>query len=73
VWDSDHPYMEHGWVPGCSIGYEHTFIRTVADFLVGLEQGEKTCPDFADAQYMQLVCDSVLRSTREQRWEEIPR
>lgn len=29
VWDSDHPYMANWWVPGCSFGYEHTFINAL--------------------------------------------
>jgi len=71
VWDSDHPYMEHWWVPGCVIGYEHTFIHTLADFLAGLAKGEKTCPDFRDGLATQVVCDAVLSSARNQRWETI--
>ncbi len=71
VWDAQHPYMEHWWVPGCVIGYEHTFINALADFLEGLEQGQKRCPDFRDGLATQLVCDAVLDSAREQRWREI--
>ena len=36
VTDGDHPYMKHWWVPGLQIGYEHTFVHQVADFLDGL-------------------------------------
>jgi predicted dehydrogenase len=71
VWDSDHPYMEHWWVPGCVIGYEHTFINALADFLGGLATGEKTCPDFADAQATQVVCDAVLLAAAERRWVDL--
>ena len=28
--------MKHWWVPGLQIGYEHTFIHQVADFLQGI-------------------------------------
>ena len=34
--DSDHPYMGKWWVPGLQIGYEHSFVHQVADFLEGL-------------------------------------
>ena len=71
VWDSDHPYMENWWVPGCSIGYEHTFINALADFLGGLASGTKTCPDFADAQATQVVCDAVLQAAGERRWVDL--
>ncbi|GAH86675.1 unnamed protein product, partial [marine sediment metagenome] len=45
VWDSNHPYMKHWWVPGCVIGYEHFHINALADFISGIEKNEKTCPD----------------------------
>jgi predicted dehydrogenase len=73
VWDRDHPYMEHWWVPGCTIGYEHTFINMFADFLAGIEAGEKRCPDFRDAYRTQLVCDAVLESARMQSWISVPK
>lgn len=72
VWDSDHPYMEHWWVPGCAIGYEHTFTHAVADFISGIQTGQKMCPDFRDALETQLVCDAVLSSASKQTWEVIP-
>ena len=43
VTNFEHPYMKNWWVPGCTIGYEHTFINGLADFLAGLEGG----PTFA--------------------------
>ncbi|MHC4124394.1 MAG: Gfo/Idh/MocA family protein [Planctomycetota bacterium] len=69
VWDSDHPYMKNWWVPGCAIGYEHTFIHTLADFLAGLEKAEKRCPDFRDALATQYICDMVLSSAKNKTWE----
>ena len=30
--------MKHWWVPGLQIGYEHTFIHQVADFLLALTE-----------------------------------
>src|SRR5467141_3518612 len=48
VTDGDHPYMKHWWVPGLQIGYEHTFIHQVADFLQGLGEGKSASPTFRD-------------------------
>ena len=54
VTNGEHPYMGHWWVPGLVIGYEHSFVHAVADFLKGLETGEPAQPDFraraADAE-----------------------
>jgi len=68
VTDSEHPYMDHWWVPGCVIGYEHTFIHALADFLAGLDSGEGTQPDFRSALQTQIVCDAVLESAETGRW-----
>ena len=60
VTDGDHPYMKHWWVPGCQIGYEHTFVHQVADFLQGLAAGKPTSPTFREALATGAVCDAVL-------------
>ncbi|MGC4003051.1 MAG: hypothetical protein QM811_07915 [Pirellulales bacterium] len=36
----EHPYMKNWWVPGLQIGYEHTFVHQVADFLKALGEGK---------------------------------
>ena len=71
VTDSDHPYMDHWWVPGCVIGYEHTFINALADFLKGLETGEHARPNFRDALETQRICDAVLKSAKTEAWEPV--
>jgi predicted dehydrogenase len=68
VTDGDHPYMGNWWVPGLQIGYEHSFVHQVADFLKGLETGKPAMPDFRDAYRTQLVLDAILQSAREQKW-----
>jgi len=71
VSDSHQPYMKHWWVPGLQIGYEHSFVHQVADFLKGLETGQPARPTFRDALETQLVCDAVLKSARTGRWEKV--
>jgi predicted dehydrogenase len=70
VSDGDHPYHKNWWVPGLQIGYEHTFIHQVADFLKSLETGEPCHPTFRDALETQRVCDAVLKSAGNGRWEK---
>ncbi len=72
VTNFEHPYMKHWWVPGCTIGYEHTFINAFADFLASLEGGPAFQPDFRAALQTQRVCDAVLQSARSGQWVEIP-
>jgi predicted dehydrogenase len=71
VTDGEHPYMSHWWVPGLQIGYEHTFVHQVADFLEGLAKGKPAQPDFRDAYRTQLVLDAVLDSAKEQKWVKV--
>ncbi len=73
VTDGDHPYMGKWWVPGLQIGYEHTFVHQVADFLEGVAKGKPAQPDFRNAYHTQLVLDAVLQSAREQKWVTVSR
>jgi predicted dehydrogenase len=58
-------------VPGLTIGYEHSFIHTVADFLEGLSTGEKVGPTFRDAYETALVCDAILVSGKTGKWQKV--
>ena len=71
VTNFEHPYMDKWWVPGCTIGYEHTFTNALADFLKGLETGEPVQPDFRTALGTQKICDAVLKSAAERSWVEV--
>jgi predicted dehydrogenase len=71
VTDGDHPYMGHWWVPGLQIGYEHSFVHQVADFLEGVAKGKPAQPDFRNAYQTQLVLDAVLESARQGKWVTI--
>ncbi|MGH7971071.1 MAG: Gfo/Idh/MocA family protein [Limisphaerales bacterium] len=73
VSDGDHPYMNRWWVPGLQIGYEHSFVHQFADFLTGLDQGKPASPTFQEALDTQYVCDAVLKSARNGRWEKVPK
>ncbi|NNE01193.1 MAG: Gfo/Idh/MocA family oxidoreductase [Pirellulaceae bacterium] len=67
----DQPYMDKWWVPGLQIGYEHTFVHQVADFLKSLQEGTPCHPTFRDAQETQKVCDAVLASAKEGAWKNV--
>ena len=45
VTDGDHPYMEHWWVPGLQIGYEHTFVHQVGGLPRGPDRRQAGQPD----------------------------
>jgi predicted dehydrogenase len=70
VTDGDQPYMDKWWVPGLGIGYEHSFIHQVADFLKSLETGKPCSPTFQDAQETQKVCEAVIASANTRSWKD---
>jgi predicted dehydrogenase len=71
VSDSDHPYMKNWWVPGLQIGYEHSFVHQIADFLQGLAKGKPVSPTFREALATQRICDAILASAKSGQQQEI--
>jgi len=69
VTDGEQPYMNKWWVPGLGIGYEHSFVHQVADFLKSLETGEPCSPTFKEALETQKVCQAVLESAATRSWK----
>lgn len=64
----DQPYSGNFWKPGHVIGYEHTFIAALGDFLTALGNGEPFHPDFDDGVRVQRVLDAVTRSAGRGEW-----
>ena len=71
ITDSDHQYMKNWWVPGLQIGYEHTFIHQVADFLSALGEGKSASPTFRDALKTDYVTHAVLQSAANRSWVKV--
>jgi predicted dehydrogenase len=71
VTDSDMPYMDKWWVPGLQIGYEHSFVHQVADFMENMAAGKPTEPTFRDALATQYVCEAVLESAKSKSWQKV--
>ena len=64
----DHPYSANFWKPGHLVGYEHTFIATLGDFLQNLANGEPFHPNFDDAMRTQAVLEAVEASAESNNW-----
>src|SRR5262249_1332194 len=60
----DQPYAANFWKPGHIIGYEHTFIAALADFLAALDSGEPFHPDFENGLAVQGVLAGVESSAQ---------
>ena len=57
-----HPYIQHWWPPGHTIGYEHGFVHAVADFVAAVSIGTPIEPDFRDGLKFIRVLEAGLRS-----------
>jgi predicted dehydrogenase len=71
VTDGDQPYMKNWWVPGLQIGYEHSFIHQVSDFLANVAGNKSTSPTFREALETTRVCDAVLASAKAGSWKDV--
>jgi predicted dehydrogenase len=71
VTDMTHPVFGHFWRPGHIIGYEHTFIAALAEFLQCLSKNEDFHPNFADGLAVQEVFDAVQRSATTRQWTSV--
>ena len=73
ITDGDQPYMKNWWVPGLQIGYEHTFVHQVADFLTNVAGNKSTSPTFREALETTRICDAVLASAKSLQWTDVAR
>ena len=63
--------MDKWWVPGLQIGYEHSFVHQVADFLTAAAEGKTAAPTFRDGLATDDVTDAVLASAANRNWVKI--
>jgi predicted dehydrogenase len=68
VTESAHPYVGHWWPPGHPIGYEHSFVHTIADFVRAIVTRKNVGPTFADGLANQRVLEAIAQSARKRAW-----
>jgi predicted dehydrogenase len=71
VTDMKSPIFGNFWRPGHIIGYEHTFIAALAQFLDCLSKNEAFHPSFADGLAVQAAFDAVQRSAKTRQWTTV--
>jgi len=69
--DASHPYVDAWWPPGHVLGWEHTFVHTIADFTRALARGEAPSPSFDEGVANQRVLAAIERSAASKRWEAV--
>ncbi len=65
------PYVGAWWPPGHIIGYEHTFVHTVFDFIQAVVKGKSVQPTFEDGLENQKVLEAVEKSSKLRRWVKV--
>jgi predicted dehydrogenase len=71
--DPAHPYVAAWWPPGHGLGYEHTFVHEIADFVRDVAAGRQPTPSFADGLAVQRVLEAVEESSHnDSRWTAVP-
>ena len=63
-----HPYVGQWWPPGHILGYEHTFVHTLADFVNAVLAGQSVQPTFEDGLKNQQVLEAVEQSANSKQW-----
>lgn len=65
--ESSHDYIAGWWPPGHTIGYEHTFVHAVVDFVAAVASGGRMSPDFADGLREMEVLQAAITSAESGR------
>jgi predicted dehydrogenase len=66
-----HPFVGNWWPPGHIIGYEHSFVHAVADFVDACVAGKLTHPTFEDGLRNQRVLEAVEKSAQKRQWVKV--
>jgi len=66
-----HPYAGHWWPVGHVLGYEHTFVHEMVEFITCITNDKPCIPDFYDGMKCCQVLDAVDLSIAERAWVNI--
>ena len=68
VTEDTHAYAGNWWPPGHVIGYEHTFVHEMFEFVQAIANDKATTPDFKDGYECCRILDAVDNSIKEGQW-----
>lgn len=71
VTESCHPYIEAWWPPGHVIGYEHTFVHEMYEFIQAIANDTDTSPSFEDGMKCSQILEAVDLSIDRRSWVEV--
>ncbi len=71
VTENVHPFINAWWPPGHIIGWEHTFIHEIKQFIDAIAQKTDASPSFFDGWKTQQVMDAVVIAAKEKQWVKV--
>ena len=71
--DDVHPYAPNWWPDGHIVGYEHTFVHHLADFVTALADKTAFAPNFDDGVRVQAVLEAAQQSAKGGGWVKVPK
>lgn len=66
-----HPYADAWWPPGHVIGYEHTFVHELYEFVEAIAKDKPTSPNFNDGVKCSQILEAVDLSIENRQWIEV--
>ena len=63
VTEPEHPYLAAWWPQGHVLGWEHSFVHEIRDFLIAIDSGTPATPSFADGLAVQRVLSAIELSS----------
>jgi predicted dehydrogenase len=66
-----HPYAGHWWPVGHVIGYEHTFVHELYEFIQSVYHDKPCVPNFYDGVKCCQILDAVQLSAAERTWVDV--
>ncbi len=71
VTEGVHDYAANWWPVGHTIGYEHTFVHEIYEFIQAITNDTAIVPDFYDGYMCNVLLDGIEQSIKEQTWVNI--
>ena len=71
VTQPSHQYIKHWWPSGHILGWEHSFVHQVYEFLKAVEEDYMPSPGFYDGMKCQEVVDAIARADIEKKWVKV--
>jgi len=71
VTEGAHPYVSAWWPSGHVLGYEHTFVHEVYDFVNAVAGNTAVAPDFVEGAKCVAVLEAAAKSNKTHKWIQV--